>query len=85
MLWPMCYVAELMSQKPDPLNPDDEQRLFEILSMGKDGHDELQYVRHFMKYIVSLENGCYNANTRTDQGTPGDDASSGEGTPGAGS
>jgi hypothetical protein len=80
----MFYEVELMS-RPDPLNPDEEQQLFEKLSMEKDEYTALQHLRNIVKYIVKQENGCYNAETTQDQGTSGDNASPGESTPGSGS
>lgn len=72
-----------MSQVHDPLDPDDEQKVFEILSMGEEGHAALQNIREYMKFIVKQENGCYNADTRPNQRTTGNDAGESQGTPGS--
>ena len=58
-----------MAEREDPLNPDEEKRLFERLSMEKDDYEILQAIRHMMRHIIKREN----ANTISNQETPGTD------------
>lgn len=40
----------------DPLNPSEEDRLFETLSMSQEEYEILQFIRRHMKYITRAEN-----------------------------
>lgn len=40
---------------PKSLEPDEEQKLFEALSMEKSDYDILQFIRGLVKYIVIQE------------------------------
>lgn len=44
-----------MDKKIDPLNPDEEQRLFETLSMTQDDLETLEFIRRQMRYVVRDE------------------------------
>ena len=43
--------------KPDPLNPDSEQQLFEKLSMTEEDLNMLNYIRQHVKLINQRQNG----------------------------
>jgi|ADurb_H2B_01_Slu_FD_contig_121_67879_length_1356_multi_3_in_0_out_0_4 hypothetical protein len=44
-----------MHNKPDPLNPDSEQQLFEALSMDPDDLKALNYIRYYVRIIRDKE------------------------------
>lgn len=44
-----------MTEKFDPLHPDNEQRLFESLSMSSDDFETLEFIRQQMRYIIRDE------------------------------
>lgn len=69
MLWLMYYEATV-AEREDPLNPDEERKLFERLSMEKDDYDMLQAIRRMMKHIIRDEN----AQTTQNKRTPGNDS-----------
>ena len=48
----------------DPLNPDEQQRLFEKLSMSEEDLEMLNYIRNDVKIIIRLEqNGRQKSNS----------------------
>ena len=44
-------------QKPDPLNPDSEQQLFEKLAMTEEELKYLNFIRKHVKLIIKQQNG----------------------------
>ena len=44
-----------MKETPDPLNPDSEQQLFEVLSMDPNDLEGLNYIRYHMRRIIREE------------------------------
>ena len=53
-----------MSEEVDPLNPDEQQRLFEKLSMTEEDLAMLNYIRKDVKLIIRLEqNGRQKSNS----------------------
>ena len=44
-----------MVEKEDPLNPDEETKLFEKLSMDENDYKDLEHIRRMMRYIVKDE------------------------------
>jgi hypothetical protein len=44
-----------MEEKPDPLNPPSEQKLFEKLSMGQEEYEAIEFIRRHMQIIVKQE------------------------------
>jgi hypothetical protein len=54
-----------MPNNPDPLNPDEQQQLFEKLSMTEEDSNMLNYIRHHVKLIIKSEQ-----NGRTEKAKP---------------
>lgn len=51
-----------MSEEVDPLNPDEQQRLFEKLSMSEEDLALLNYIRKDVKIIIRQQNGKMETN-----------------------
>ena len=56
----------MSEEKPDPLNPDSKQQLFEKLSMDQKDLEALNFIRKHVKIIINQEQNGTKKSDNTD-------------------